>query len=298
MDEIIIVPNVRSFSQSMKESKSYFLCPVNCVITGRHHVGDENGQTTYEYSTLKAVDKDGKSVSGIITVEDVQWHTSIKESFGRFEAPINRVIVGRKHDGDENGKTQYATALVKLNGEGTTVLDSGSTLISKESSGEWFKSDATSVLIGRYHNRDENGYTYYYTGKIIIVPGGTIISRTVKGYTTMEKFGETSVVSMYPKNPDQTGGEYVQGTKIANTYKVTYEIPNINSDHFYPDDSPKCGYGTDPVVGGGLWNVKRNYFADYSDNKMILTTFCVQLDGKTWYPRNPQDIEWNFMIVE
>ena len=185
-----------------------------------------------------------------------------------------------------------------MNGDGTTVLDSGSTLISKESSGEWFKSDATSVLIGRYHNRDENGYTYYYTGKIIIVPGGTIISRTVKGYTTMEKFGETSVVSMYPKNPDQTGGEYVQGTKIANTYKVTYEIPNINSDHFYPDDSPKCGYGTDPVVGGGLWNVKRNYFADYSGNKMILTTFCVQLDGKTWYPRNPQDIEWNFMIVE
>ena len=70
----------------------------------------------------------------------------MKESFGRFEAPINRVIVGRKHDGDENGKTQYATALVKLNGEGTTVLDSGSTLISKESSGEWFKSDATSVF--------------------------------------------------------------------------------------------------------------------------------------------------------
>ena len=103
---------------------------------------------------------------------------------------------------------------------------------------------------------------------------------------------------MYPKNPDQTGGEYIYGQKIANTYKVTYEIPNIEADHFYPNDSPKCGYGTDPVVKGGLWNVKRNYFGDYSGNKMILTTFCVQLDGKTWYPRNPQDIEWNFMIVE
>lgn len=216
----------------------------------------------------------------------------------RFDAPINRVIVGRKHDGDENGQTQYATAIVKFNGESTTVLEYGSTLISKESSGEWFKTDATSVLIGRYHNRDENGYTNYYTGKIIIVPGGTIVSRTVTGYTAMEKFGETSVVSMYPKYPDQAGSEYLRGTKTANTYKVTYEIPNISSDHFYSDDSPKCGYSTDPIVGGGLWNVKRNYSSDYSGNKMTLTTFCVQLDGKTWYPRNPQDVQWNFMIVE
>lgn len=300
MNKILIIPNVRSLSQSMKESNSSFLCPTNCVITGRCHSGDENGQTTYEYSTLKAVNEDGNPASGVITIEDVQWHTPIKESFGRFEAPINRIIVGRKHNGDENGNTQYATALVKLNGESASILDSSSTLISKESSGEWFKSDSRSVLIGRYHNHDENGYTYYYTGTITIVPGGIITSRTVNGYTAMEKFGDTSVVTMYPKNPGQTGGEYVYGTKIANTYKVTYEIPNIKSDHFYQDASSKCGYGTNPVVGGGLWNVKRNYFAEYSNNdkKMVLTTFCVQLDGKTWYPCNPQDVEWNFLLIE
>ncbi|WP_456088545.1 hypothetical protein [Parabacteroides sp.] len=50
----------------MKESNSSFLCPTNCVITGRRHTGD----------------KDGNPVSGVITVEDVQWHTAIKESFG------------------------------------------------------------------------------------------------------------------------------------------------------------------------------------------------------------------------
>ena len=52
----------------MKESNSSFLCPTNCVITGRRHTGDENGQTTYEYSTLKAVDKDGNPVSGVIAL--------------------------------------------------------------------------------------------------------------------------------------------------------------------------------------------------------------------------------------
>lgn len=50
----------------MKESGSYFLCPTNAVMTGRYHSGDENGQTQYEYATLKAVDEEGNAVAGTI----------------------------------------------------------------------------------------------------------------------------------------------------------------------------------------------------------------------------------------
>ena len=47
-----IVPNRRTVTSEMKESGSYFLCPTN---TGRYHSGDENGQTQYEYTTLKTM---------------------------------------------------------------------------------------------------------------------------------------------------------------------------------------------------------------------------------------------------
>lgn len=110
-----IVPDKRTVTLGMKESRSNFLCPTNTVMTGRYHKGDENGQTQYEYATLKAVDVNGNIVAGTITVEDVKWDSSIKESSGGgYDAPANRVIVGRKHDGDENGQTQYATAIIKI----------------------------------------------------------------------------------------------------------------------------------------------------------------------------------------
>lgn len=44
MGRILIIPDKRSVSTSMKESNSSFLCPSNCVITGRWHKGDENGK--------------------------------------------------------------------------------------------------------------------------------------------------------------------------------------------------------------------------------------------------------------
>lgn len=164
--KIKIVPNVRTVTTGMKESNSYFLCPTNTVMTGRYHKDDENGQTQYEYATLKAVDENGKSVSGKITVEDVNWSSAIKESSSNFTAPSNRVIVGRQHNGDENGDTKYATAVVKYNGKATFVEDivlSGSI---KESSGIWFKTNSNRVMTGRRHNGDENDNTTYYSGTI------------------------------------------------------------------------------------------------------------------------------------
>ena len=164
-----IVPDKRTVTSGMKESKSNFLCPTNTVMTGRYHKGDENGQTQYEYATLKAVDANGNIVAGTITVEDVKWDSSIKESSGGgYDAPANRVIVGRKHDGDENGQTQYATAIIKIDGK-TTTLEGGINSASiKESSGIWFKTDSDRVMIGRHHNGDENGKTIYYQGYIRI----------------------------------------------------------------------------------------------------------------------------------
>lgn len=64
-----IIPDKRTVTSGMKESGSYFLCPSNTVMTGRYHKGDENGQTQYEYATLKAVDVNGNLVSGTLLLK-------------------------------------------------------------------------------------------------------------------------------------------------------------------------------------------------------------------------------------
>lgn len=60
----VIVPNVRTESTGMSKNNSNFLCPAGTVMTGRSHVGDENGTTKYEYSTLKALDQMGRIIIG------------------------------------------------------------------------------------------------------------------------------------------------------------------------------------------------------------------------------------------
>lgn len=164
--QILIVPNVRTETGQVKESSSSFECPANTVMTGRYHSGDENGKTAYEYATLKALDAAGNPVGGVITVEDQRWEGNIKESNGNYNTPVGRVIVGRRHSGDENGQTAYKTAVVKFNGLATTMINYSTSASNKESKWNWFKTDATHVITGRYHSGDENGNTYYYTGTI------------------------------------------------------------------------------------------------------------------------------------
>ena len=48
MKKTIIRPkNRQKTSYYLKASQEHFLCPSNCVLTGRCHSGDENGITTY-----------------------------------------------------------------------------------------------------------------------------------------------------------------------------------------------------------------------------------------------------------
>lgn len=145
------------------------MCPRNTVLTGRWHEGDENGETQYEYATLKAIDENGNEVKAQIDVTDIQWSDSIIESSGYgYIATSNRVIVGRMHTGDENGYTKYATAIVKANGVLATVIDPRNSASFKESSGVWFVTDAQRIIIGRVHSGDENGLTYFVTARLLV----------------------------------------------------------------------------------------------------------------------------------
>jgi len=166
--QVTIIPLARGESAQMKEKNSSFQCPTNTVMTGRWHSGDENGQTKYQYASLQAVDNTGQSVEATITVEDGVWSNWFKESSGGgFTASAGRVIIGRQHNGDENGDTRYLTAVVKFNGKPTQISNVVSAGPFKESSGIYYTTNAQQVIISRIHQKDENGNTTYQAGTII-----------------------------------------------------------------------------------------------------------------------------------
>ncbi len=168
MKTIFLRPKDRQkTSYSKKSSQEYYLCSLNRILTGRCHSGDENGKTWFEDAKLEAVDESGNLVSGEISVTSIEWSEWSKESSGQgFDALNNRVLVGREHKGDENGKTRYATAIVLFNGKNCMTTDRVSSNSIKESKGIWCCSDSERVMTGRHHSGDENGRTYYNYSKI------------------------------------------------------------------------------------------------------------------------------------
>jgi len=220
-----IVPKTKTVSAAQKEKGSYFLCPQETVMTGRYHSGDENGQTNYEYASLKAVDEDGNTVAGTITVEDITWSSAFKESSGKnFQAGANRVIVGRQHSGDENGKTQYATAIVKINGLQATVTDVVTSDSKKESSWKWFKATGDRFIIGRYHNGDENGKTSYTSGRLEVygsysgaAPIGTVIVPKERSRVNLSQESDSEFIC--PSNTVMTGRSHTGDENGATGYE-------------------------------------------------------------------------------
>lgn len=166
--QVTIIPLQRGESAQMKEKNSFFQCPTNTVMTGRWHAGDENGQTKYQYASLQAIDNTGQPIEATITVEDGIWSNWFKESSGAgFTASAGRVIIGREHQGDENGNTRYLTGVVKFNGKPTQITNVVNAGPFKESSGIFYTTNPQQVIISRIHQKDENGNTTYQAGTIV-----------------------------------------------------------------------------------------------------------------------------------
>lgn len=103
-------PEVASVIPSANNKRYiYFTCPINTVMTGRHHKGDENGETRYQCASL--VDPTNNR---IVLVEPTQWSPEHKEISGTYETcPANEVMVGRAHKNDEEGPTRYLCAKLR-----------------------------------------------------------------------------------------------------------------------------------------------------------------------------------------
>lgn len=160
-----LVPDMAAaVENTVKESNSTFECPPNMALIGRKHSGDENGSTTYQSAPLVIDPNTGESRT--ITISDTSgWIDAGKQSSLKYKAPAGYVITGRKHDGDENGRTYFKISRVYVGQTYSRTVDEVTSGSIKESSGTWYHTPAISlmkgVITGMTHSGDENGNSTY-----------------------------------------------------------------------------------------------------------------------------------------
>ena len=145
---------------------SSYICPDASLMIARLHEGDENGDTEYWCSS---------PVLANYTLHQDSWSSWIQESGknsggeSSFVCPVEEALIGREHQGDENGNTRYRCAWVFVKGElvrfdsqpwSPWMQESG-----KNSGGRsHFVCPTDSFMVGREHRGDENGDTRYQCG--------------------------------------------------------------------------------------------------------------------------------------
>lgn len=128
------------------------------VLVGRSHDGDENGDTKYKCATVKQFEP----LNTLVNEETLE---NQPDDGNEVVCPSNKVLIGRKHVGDENATEYYTCAnLQDVFGADLQVIPGTWTDDMDENDHTFTCTD--SVLIGRYHNDDENGETRYLCGTL------------------------------------------------------------------------------------------------------------------------------------
>ncbi|PBI97453.1 hypothetical protein BSG18_55710 [Pseudomonas ogarae] len=160
----IVTPD-SSWSSSISESKTYeggdglgyIKCAPNKVMVGREHDEDENGNTRHKCASLNQNDTP-------LSVNTKPEHTAkYDDEFVeyKFACPTNEVMTGRGHYYDEHGPTWYFCGTVTdAWGDPMQVGNRSWTDDIKESDSSYTCPSGT-VMTGRGHRDDENGWTQY-----------------------------------------------------------------------------------------------------------------------------------------
>ncbi|WP_157171827.1 hypothetical protein [Nocardia higoensis] len=193
------------------------------VVNGLHA---ENAATEPAYRYAKTVQ--GASLA-YYEPEDVTATPEMKESNHAFVCPIGRVVVGRKHVGDENGRTTYFHAPLRLSG-GDLLQTEQMEWFTTKTSDEKFAREGC-VVVGRRHHGDENSPTEYLLARVYSKRGdrkaylNTIDSK--EGAWLKESSGDAA---MAPPNKVMTGREHHGDENGKTRYTWSYCYAGESAD--------------------------------------------------------------------
>ncbi|WP_433214298.1 hypothetical protein [Microtetraspora malaysiensis] len=109
------------------------------------------------------------------------YSATMKEKDSKFMCPSHEVLIGRAHDGDENGWTTYWCGRIYIDNVQVTVSSNRYTQSQAE---PWsaFESPESNAMIGRDHAGDENGWTS--THYALLTWLGTPVTLTTRRWTS------------------------------------------------------------------------------------------------------------------
>lgn len=129
------------------------------ILIGRGHDGDENDHTSYLCANVRQFEV-------LPEPGDEETRENPLPDGIRFTCSVNKVLVGRKHEGDENEPEHLRCGSVKdIWGNLMNVIPGPWNGPYKENDHQYV-CPANSVLIGKYHRGDENGDTEYQCGTL------------------------------------------------------------------------------------------------------------------------------------
>ncbi|MBO3749884.1 hypothetical protein J5X84_27710 [Streptosporangiaceae bacterium NEAU-GS5] len=149
-----IIDVIQGYTAVVRESNSTFNCPANEVMYTRWHSGDENGNTTYICARV-FIDNER------VLVSTATYAVTVKESKSWYVTPAfpDQAIVGRWHQGDENGNTTYISARMTWRGQEVRLIDRYWTGFGPERYLLGRRPTDHEIMTGREHRGDENGQT-------------------------------------------------------------------------------------------------------------------------------------------
>ena len=163
-----------------------------------------------------------KIAIGVLS-ENVLEKTMNKDLRGKYQDDFtcpkdDMVIVGRKHEGDENGKTVYRYGKLEIIDQ--KYVDQGYQLVLgelvssdsiKESNSD-YQCPESCVLVGRNHDDDENGLTSYQYRKVTIIKKTEENKKYSFNYetTTINGVKESAGIWVFKKSISVDGKEYYE----------------------------------------------------------------------------------------
>lgn len=184
-------------------------CGANRVLVGREHLGDENGTTRYQCGVLR-LGSAQLALGAPVTTDD------ITESSSSYSCPGDRVMVGRKHRGDENGQTNYACSAIWWDLESAPLSPKGMAGPYRESASRFECADGE-LMTSRKHQGDENGSTWYQCSDVTI--GGQRATTMTSTWTTGVR--ESTADVSCPEHTFITGREHSGDENGTTTYRCS-----------------------------------------------------------------------------
>ena len=154
---------------------------------------------------------------GAIHLQHTGWTIARKESGNKFVCPEDEVMIGRRHDGDENGDTSYLCARLLDDGNWVGIAETESWSSWERESSSSFTCPSGEVMIGREHQGDENGNTRYlcssFTSSVIDVDS-PVWSVSVKESSSSYVCPSDKVMTGRSHDGDENGSTKYRCSKV------------------------------------------------------------------------------------